>query len=113
MNTVLFKGSGTTVSDIDAIARNNATIEIAPDIYERLAKARAILDQSAASGQQIYGFNTGLGANLKTPVAENAVASFQQQLVRGRGVGVGPALSREVTRAVMAARLAMLCVGGS
>ena len=56
--------------------------------------------------------NTGLGANLKTAVTED-IDAFQQQLVRGRGVAVGPSLSRDVTRAVMAARLSMLSVGGS
>ena len=68
--------------------------------------------RAAASGQQIYGLNTGLGANLKTSVTED-ISAFQQQLVRGRGMGVGPSLPRDETRAVMAARLSMLAVGGS
>lgn len=105
------KGS-VSVADIVAIARNDAIVEIAPDIYELLAKARAILDRAAASGQQIYGLNTGLGANLKTSVSSD-VTGFQQQLVRGRGMGAGPSLSRELTRSVMAARLSMLAAGGS
>ncbi|MBP0645225.1 aromatic amino acid lyase, partial [Mycobacterium tuberculosis] len=78
----------------------------------RLTRARAVLDAAAASGQHIYGLNTGLGANLRTTVADEA-GQFQQQLVRGRGAGVGPVLPRDETRAVMAARLSMLAVGGS
>lgn len=112
MSTVVFNGSGTTVADIAAIARNDAAVEIGPGVYDRLARARLILDQAAASAQQIYGLNTGLGANLKTSVTED-VCAFQQQLVRGRGMGVGPSLPRDGTRAVMAARLSMLSVGGS
>ncbi|HMF67582.1 MAG TPA: aromatic amino acid lyase, partial [Phyllobacterium sp.] len=112
MSTVVLKGTGTTVADVYEIARKDAPVEVEPEVYDRLEKARAILDQTAASGQQIYGLNTGLGANLKTSVTED-ISVFQQQLVRGRGMGIGSSLPRDVTRAVMAARLSMLAVGGS
>lgn len=112
MTTVDLNGTGITVADIAAIARRDATVAVGAIVYDRLESARAILDQAAASGQQIYGLNTGLGANLKTSVTED-IDAFQQQLVRGRGMGVGPALPRDATRAVMAARLSMLSVGGS
>ena len=112
MSTIVFNGNGATIADIAAIARKDATVEVGTEVYDRLARARVLLDQAAASGQQIYGLNTGLGANLRTAVTED-INAFQQQLVRGRGVGVGPSLSRDVTRAVMATRLSMLSVGGS
>ncbi|QND52583.1 histidine ammonia-lyase [Phyllobacterium sp. 628] len=112
MNTVVLKGSGITVADIAAIARKDWVVKAGPDISVKLTRARAVLDQAAASGQQIYGLNTGLGANLKTSVTDST-GVFQQQLVRGRGAGIGPSLPRDVTRAVMAARLFMLAVGGS
>lgn len=60
MSTVVFAGAGTTIADVAAIARKDATVEIAPNVYERLTRARALLDKAAASGQQIYGLNTGL-----------------------------------------------------
>jgi len=112
MSTVRLNGSGVTINDIVDIARGDAVIETAPGVFDRLMKARAILEAAAAGGQSIYGMNTGLGANLKTSVESNHTA-FQRQLVRGRGVAVGPVLPRDVTRAVIAARLAMLSVGGS
>jgi histidine ammonia-lyase len=112
MSTIVLGGAGTTVADIAAIARNDATVDVGPDVSERLKRGRMILDQAAASGQQIYGLNTGLGANLKSAVTED-ISAFQKQLVRGRGMGVGPTLLRDGVRAVMAARLSMLSVGGS
>jgi histidine ammonia-lyase len=112
MSTVRLKEGGVTIGDIVEIARGDAVVETAPEVFDRLGKARAILEAAAAAGQPIYGMNTGLGANLKTPV-ESEHAAFQRQLVRGRGVAVGPVLPRDVTRAVIAARLAMLSVGGS
>ncbi|MBA8876443.1 HAL/PAL/TAL family ammonia-lyase [Phyllobacterium myrsinacearum] len=112
MNVLVLTGSGVTIADIAAIARKDFTVTATPDVSARLTSARAVLDAAAASGQQIYGLNTGLGANLKTAVVDEA-GQFQQQLVRGRGVGVGTSLLRDETRAVMAARLSMLAVGGS
>jgi histidine ammonia-lyase len=110
--SIVFGNRAVSIADIAAIARNDEIVEIAPGVYERLDKAREILDKAAASGQQIYGLNTGLGANLKTSVGSD-VTGFQQQLVRGRGMGTGAPLSRELTRAVMATRLSMLVAGGS
>ncbi|WP_337269499.1 HAL/PAL/TAL family ammonia-lyase [Oryzifoliimicrobium ureilyticus] len=112
MTRVLLTGSGTTLADIVAIARRNASVDITRSVSDRLIKARRILEDAAEGGQQIYGMNTGLGANLKTSVTSD-FDLFQLQLIRGRGVAVGEPLSRDVTRSVIAARLSMLAVGGS
>ena len=78
-----------------------------PMSSSRLDKARKVLDQAAASGQQIYGLNTGLGANLGTSV-EGDASAFQRQLLEGRSGAVGEALPVETVRATMFARAAML-----
>lgn len=112
MMPVRLTGEGITIADIAAIARHDALVEASPETVERLFRARKILEAAAEAGQQIYGMNTGLGANLKTAV-EGDRQAFQRQLVCGRGVAVGQPLPRDMTRAVIAARLAMLAVGGS
>ncbi len=112
MTEILLTGSGVTISDIVTIARRDAAVEASDAVRERLIAARRILEGAAAAGQQIYGMNTGLGANLKTAVTGDFEA-FQLQLIRGRGMAVGEALPRDATRAVIAARLSMLAVGGS
>ena len=71
-----------------------------------------MLDAAAASGQRIYGLNTGLGANLATDVAGEAV-DFQRQLLAGRAGSVGEPLPADAVRAAMFARAAMLARGGS
>ena len=71
-----------------------------------------MLDRAAASGQAIYGLNTGLGANLGTAVSGDDGA-FQRQLLEGRSGAVGEPLPTDIVRATMFARAAMLSVGGS
>jgi len=112
MTTIRLAGSDVTIADITAIARGQAQVIAGERVIARLVEARLVLESVAASGQPIYGMNTGLGANLKIAVTDE-FAAFQLQLIRGRGMAVGEALPRDVTRAVIAARLAMLAVGGS
>lgn len=112
MSSVLLTGAGLRIEDAVAVARGRREVGIAPAVFDRLARARVVLDRVAASGQKIYGLNTGLGANLGTAVTGDAGA-FQRQLLAGRGGAVGDPLPTEIVRAVMLARAAMLAVGGS
>ncbi|TDK32146.1 histidine ammonia-lyase [Rhizobium deserti] len=112
MTTIQLAGSGISIADIAAIARNQVQVAADEHVLARLAQARLVLESVAASGQPIYGMNTGLGGNLKTAVTDE-FAAFQLQLIQGRGAAVGEPLPRDVTHAVIAARLAMLAVGGS
>ena len=110
MTLIIITGEGIGIDHVPVVARRRARIRIAPQALERVRRAREILDQVAASGQQIYGLNTGLGANLRTVVTGDASA-FQQQLLAGRSGAVGDPMPIEIVRAVMFARLTMLCAG--
>ncbi|TGR17759.1 MULTISPECIES: histidine ammonia-lyase [unclassified Mesorhizobium] len=112
MSALVLTGAGVSVGDVAAVAREARKVEIGADVIGRLEKARKVLDQAAASGQQIYGLNTGLGANLGTSV-EGDASAFQRQLLEGRSGAVGGALPVETVRATMLARLTMLSAGGS
>lgn len=112
MSPLVLTGAGVSIDDVAAVARKSDKVEVTPLVVEKLGKARKVLDEAAAGGQQIYGLNTGLGANLGTAV-EGDAGAFQRQLVDGRGAAVGEALPIQTVRAVMFARLAMLSAGGS
>jgi histidine ammonia-lyase len=112
MSALVLTGAGVGIGDVATVARQARKVEVAPAVIGRLEKARKVLDQAAASGQQIYGLNTGLGANLGTSV-EGDASAFQRQLLEGRSGAVGEALPVEAVRATMVARTAMLSAGGS
>ncbi|TPJ33044.1 histidine ammonia-lyase [Mesorhizobium sp. B2-8-3] len=112
MSPLVLTGAGVSIEDVVAAARNACKVEVTPAVLEKLAKARQVLDAAAAGGQQIYGLNRGLGANLVTPV-EGDASAFQRQLIEGRSAAVGEALPVPAVRAAMFARLAMLASGGS
>ncbi|MER9232073.1 histidine ammonia-lyase [Mesorhizobium sp. M0622] len=112
MSSLVLTGSGVSVEDVAAVARDGRKVEVAPSVIDRLHKARKVLNDAAASGQQIYGLNTGLGANLGTSVSGDASA-FQRQLLEGRSGAIGDALPQEIVRATMLTRASMLSAGGS
>ena len=111
-DVVLTNRARTTVEDVAAVARLCRMVRAAPEILDQLERARATLDAAAATGQRIYGLNTGLGANLATDVAGEA-STFQQQLLAGRAAAVGDLLPADAVRAAMFTRAAMLARGGS
>ncbi|PBB33231.1 histidine ammonia-lyase [Mesorhizobium sp. WSM3868] len=112
MTPLVLTGAGVSIEDVAAVARSAGKVEITPAVIEKLGKARQVLDDAAAGGQQIYGLNTGLGANLGTAI-EGDAGAFQRQLLDGRGAAVGNPLPAQLVRAAMFARIAMLSAGGS
>jgi histidine ammonia-lyase len=112
MSAIALSGGEISIEEVVAVARHRCQVGIAPTVLARLAQARAVLDRAAARGQKIYGFNTGLGANLGTAV-DDETGAFQRQLLEGRSVAVGDPLPTEIVRAAMFARAAMLALGRS
>lgn len=102
-----------TLDDVAAAAQGAVTLRIASPVAERLRAARAVVERHAAGSAPVYGLNTGLGGNLAHRLAADEIARFQEQLVRGRCVGMGPPLPETVSRAALFCRIIGLSHGGS
>ncbi|TIU82474.1 MAG: histidine ammonia-lyase, partial [Mesorhizobium sp.] len=59
MTPLVLTGAGVSIEDVAAVARSAGKVEITLAVIEKLGKARQVLDDAAAGGQQIYGLNTG------------------------------------------------------
>jgi histidine ammonia-lyase len=105
-------GGRIEIGDVIAVARG-AQVAIGPQVMERLAAARAVVDRHARADKAVYGLTTGLGAAVDTRLPFEEMAEFQQRAVAGRAVGVGEPLSREEVRAMLFVRLAGLARGAS
>lgn len=107
-------GSGPlSLEAVHAVACGGASVALAPEVGERLAAARLVVERSLERGEAVYGLTTGLGAAVDTRLGAGQIGAFQSRAVRARAVGVGPHLSRAEVRAVLAARLAGLALGAS
>src|SRR5947207_3465963 len=111
--TITLGDAPLSIDDLVAVARDGATVELAPVIRERLATARAVVETLARSDVPIYGLNTALGANTGKPVADDDLADYQRRAVRARAVGAGPAYDTTSVRAMVFARAAGMRAGGT
>ena len=62
---VVVDGHSLTLESFVAIARYNATVELAPSALEAMKKSRALAEKSAAEGRVAYGITTGFGGSQR------------------------------------------------
>ena len=111
MHTVVVGTSGVTASDVLAVARAGARIELSEEAALALAAARGIVDQLAAKPDPVYGVSTGFGALATRHISPELRAQLQRNIVRSHAAGMGPRVEREVVRALMFLRLKTVCSG--
>ncbi|WP_238176359.1 aromatic amino acid lyase [Kribbella albertanoniae] len=80
-------------------------MEIAQPLLERLAGIRGEVLAALASGEPVYGVNTGMGAMSKVRLSEAEQRIHQRNLLLGRAVGGPPWLPADEARAVLLGRL--------
>ena len=66
-----------------------------------------------ASGDQVYGVNTGFGQLAQVRISDDDLAKLQENLVRSHAVGVGKDLPDNIVRLVMTMKIVALAEGFS
>ena len=97
--TVVVTGRDLTPDQVVLVARSGERVELAPEARERMAAARAIVEEILERGDRVYGLNTGVGARRDVDVAPADVLAFNRLAIRNHLVGQGPPLPDEVVRA--------------
>src|SRR5688572_24016505 len=110
---IVIDGESLTLSELMAIADDNAALALAPRAAARLDAARAVVDRKAAGDAPVYGINTGFGALAETAIPRESLAALQLNLLRSHAAGVGEPLPVRAVRASMALRANVLAKGFS
>ncbi|HEY2644222.1 MAG TPA: histidine ammonia-lyase [Galbitalea sp.] len=98
-------------SDVVAVAREDARIELDARALAAMAESRAIVEALASDVAPHYGISTGFGALASKQIPVERRAQLQRSLVRSHAAGSGPEVEREVIRALMLLRLSTLATG--
>jgi histidine ammonia-lyase len=107
-------GGPVSLRRIAALACGPADIRLSGTVRAGLAAARAVVERYLADGSvPVYGLNTGLGGNLGYRLKPEEILAFQEQLIVGRCIGMGPPLPEPLCRAVLVCRIVGLARGGS
>jgi histidine ammonia-lyase len=113
MRHVLLDGDTLKLEEVEAVARGEARVEIAPAARARVRAARALVDACLEDGQAHYGINTGFGTLAEVRVERGDLARLQRNLVLSHAAGVGKPLQLPEARALVLLRANVLAKGYS
>jgi histidine ammonia-lyase len=112
--TIIPDGRSLTVDAIADTARDpDCRIELTPEIRERVAESRALLDKFVESGRVIYGVTTSVGGFVNWLVPPAHAEETQNNILRSVQSNCGPHLDDHFVRASMLARINSLGRGYS
>jgi histidine ammonia-lyase len=102
-------GRSLAVTDVVRVARDpSARVTVDHGAREALRDSRRRVEAAVASGQTIYGINTGFGKLANVRVPADKLDQLQANLIRSHAAGVGEPLAVPVVRALMLLRANVL-----
>lgn len=113
MTDVLVDGETLTPADVEAVARHDATVDIAEDAREAVRASRERVEDVLDGDEAVYGVNTGFGSLVDTRIDADDLVALQTNLLRSHAAGAGEELEREAVRALLLTRLNALAKGYS
>ena len=109
--TVTLSTSGTTFADVIDVARHGSQVVLSQSAIDAMNTSRKFIEGYAAGGVPVYGVSTGFGALANRHIDVEDRVQLQKSLIRSHAAGVGPAIEREVVRALMFLRLRTMASG--
>jgi histidine ammonia-lyase len=107
--TLTLDGRSLTVTDVVRAARTpGVRVALDPGARSELVRSRGLVEAAIASGQTIYGINTGFGKLANVRIAPDQLDQLQVNLIRSHAAGVGDPLPADVVRALMLLRANVL-----
>lgn len=110
---VQLNGNSLTIEDVVAVARNLATVRIAPEALRRCRRGYEVLKEKIDQKIKIYGVTTGFGEFSQVFIEPKKAAALQLNLIRSHSTGVGDPAKEDVVRATMLCRANYLASGMS
>jgi histidine ammonia-lyase len=96
-----------------AIADGERKVALSASSRRRMADYRNSLLRQLASGTDIYGVNTGFGADSTRRLAPEVIRTVQRNTVLSHSVGVGPIVPKRVIRGMLLLKAAGFAKGYS
>jgi histidine ammonia-lyase len=110
---ILIDGDTLKLEEILQVARNEATVELAPEAAARVRASRALVDRVAAGDTPSYGINTGFGTLAEVRIDKKDLRDLQRNLILSHACGVGTPLPLPEARALLLLRCNVLAKGFS
>ncbi len=107
-------GDNLTLAHAEGILRGRIErLTLAKEARQKVQAARQCLETLLASGETIYGVNTGFGKLSNQRIEPHEILALQDNLLRSHAVGMGALLSIGESRLALALRIQALAKGHS
>ncbi len=110
---IVIDGTGLTLADIEAVARDRVPVRLDATAAERVRAARDVLERLLTDDEPVYGVSTGFGSLAQVRIAHDEQRLLQRNLVRSHAAGVGRPLPADEVRAILLLRANALARGHS
>ncbi len=101
------------LADLRAVWSGPVTVELGNQARQRVAESHEMIAEILASGEQVYGVNTGFGQLAQVRISDDDLVTLQENLIRSHAVGVGEHLDDDIVRLVMLMKIIALAEGFS
>ena len=112
-NCLILDGQPLTLAEVEVVSLFAGTVKVAPAALARVKASRDLIEKILATGQTVYGVNTGFGALSDVSVPADKLAQLQTNLVRSHAGGVGQPMAEAESRAMLLLRANVLAKGFS
>src|SRR5471030_769946 len=102
-----------SLTTLRAIYHGEVALSLDPGAAQAINAAQHTVEQILATGEVVYGINTGFGKLAQTRIPAERLAELQRNLVLSHSVGTGQLLDDNVVRLVMACKIISLARGHS
>lgn len=102
-----------SLADLRRVYREPCRVTVAPAALSALDAGAEAVRAIVASGETVYGVNTGFGLLANTRIAADDLALLQRNLVLSHSCGVGEDLSAALVRLITVLKIASLARGAS
>ena len=102
-----------TLPQLRAALEGPVQVSIADEAVGAIDAAAGVVADIVATGEVVYGVNTGFGLLANTTIATHELEALQRNLVLSHACGVGALLPDRVVRLVLLLKIASLARGAS
>lgn len=97
----------------EAVMNANAKFELTPAAAAEMKKSRDYIESRIATGEVMYGVNTGFGAFSSVRISDSEIEQLQRNLIRSHCVGIGQPFSKHQSKGMMILRANTIARGHS
>lgn len=102
-----------TLEDVINVTRRGCKVSISEEAYQKIDKARALVDKYVEEGRVSYGITTGFGKFAEVTISKEETGNLQKNIIMSHSCSVGNPMPFDVAKGIMFLRAVNLAKGHS